>query len=82
VPISYAVGEPIVVTSTEDARAATDSLRSALQGLVSDLQRDYPDAGAGQWWYPRSLGGTAPTPEEAAAADAARAERREAEKQR
>jgi hypothetical protein len=51
---------------------ATERLRASLQGLVDRLQREYPIDGTGAWWQPRSLGGTAPTPEEAAAADAAR----------
>jgi hypothetical protein len=49
-----------------------------MQGMVDTLQRGYPVDGAGQWWQPRSLGGTAPTVEEAAAFDAARELRREA----
>ncbi|RIJ51930.1 1-acyl-sn-glycerol-3-phosphate acyltransferase, partial [Clavibacter phaseoli] len=35
--------------------------------------------GRGAWWQPRHRGGTAPTPEEAAAADAERDARRRAE---
>lgn len=57
---------------------ATDRLRSTLQALVATLQADYPDDGKGQWWHPASLGGTAPTPEEAAELDAAVVARRDA----
>ena len=58
--------------SDEDPHVATERLRASLQGLVDRLQREYPVDGTGAWWQPRSLGGTAPTPEEAASADAAR----------
>ncbi|MFT2690077.1 hypothetical protein [Clavibacter zhangzhiyongii] len=59
-----------------DPRAVTDALRTELQDLVDGLQATYPVDGRGAWWQPRHLGGTAPTPEEAAAADAERDERR------
>lgn len=78
VPVTFAVGEPISVAADDDPRAATDRLRERLQALVDGLQRDYPVDGAGAWWQPAHLGGTAPTPEEAAAADAARDLAREA----
>jgi 1-acyl-sn-glycerol-3-phosphate acyltransferase len=61
----------------------TVALRESMQALVASLQARYPDAGAGQWWQPRHLGGTAPTVEEATELDAAvvarRAARRAAE---
>ena len=61
----------------------TTNLRTSMRQLVSSLQSSYPDAGAGKWWQPRHLGGTAPTPEEAIELDAAvvarRAARRAAE---
>ncbi|MBC7724975.1 MAG: 1-acyl-sn-glycerol-3-phosphate acyltransferase [Burkholderiaceae bacterium] len=77
VPITYAVGEPIVVTADDDVTQATEDLKGTLQGLVDTLQADYPVDGTGQWWQPRHLGGTAPTPVEAGAADEARRLRRE-----
>lgn len=72
VPVSFAFGEPILVGADDDARLATERLRGSLQGLVDRLQREYPVDGTGAWWQPRTLGGTAPTPEAAAEADAAR----------
>lgn len=72
VPVSFAFGQPITVDADEDPHAVTARLRSTMQGLVDRLQAEYPVDGAGQWWQPRHLGGTAPTPEEAAEADAAR----------
>jgi 1-acyl-sn-glycerol-3-phosphate acyltransferase len=65
VPITVLVGEPLEPGSDAE-------LRTAMQALLDQAQRDYPDDGTGQWWQPSHLGGTAPTPEEAAALDANR----------
>lgn len=77
IPVHFAVGAPVAVTDADDPRAVTDDLRRSLQKLTDRLHADYPVSGAGRWWQPRHLGGTAPTPDEAAAADAERARRRE-----
>lgn len=77
VPVWFAFGEPMSVLPTDDPHAATASLRQNLQRLVDGLQAAYPVDGAGRWWQPRHLGGTAPTPDEAAAADAERDRRRD-----
>ncbi|ANJ27298.1 lysophospholipid acyltransferase family protein [Agromyces aureus] len=78
VPVSFAFGAPITVGIADDAHVATEQLKTRLQELVDRVQREYPVDGTGQWWQPRHLGGTAPTPEEAAAADAERERAREA----
>ena len=78
VPVSFAVGPAITVDPQQDVRQVTSELRNELQDLVDGCQRSYPVDGTGQWWQPRDLGGTAPTPEQAAAADAERDRRREA----
>jgi 1-acyl-sn-glycerol-3-phosphate acyltransferase len=66
-----------------ERHVVSGALRTSMQELVASLQSAYPEPGAGQWWQPAHLGGTAPTPSEAAALDAAvvarRAERRAAE---
>jgi 1-acyl-sn-glycerol-3-phosphate acyltransferase len=72
VPVTFAFGEPITVHAGVDPKQATERLRETLQHLVDRLQHAYPVTGTGAWWQPRSLGGTAPTPQEAAEADAAR----------
>ena len=72
VPVTFAFGRPVTVHAGDDPKQATERLRESLQDLVDRLQHTYPVDGTGAWWQPRSLGGTAPTPEEAAAADAAR----------
>src|SRR5690554_1451509 len=79
VPVSFAVGEPITVAPGADVGEVTSALRNELQELTDGCQRAYPVDGTGQWWQPRDLGGTAPTPEQAAAADAERDRRRDAE---
>jgi hypothetical protein len=76
VPVWFSFGAPITVSPDEDPRVATERLRETIRTQVGALQADYPVDGTGQWWQPRALGGTAPTPEEAAAADVARAARR------
>jgi 1-acyl-sn-glycerol-3-phosphate acyltransferase len=76
VPVSFIFGQPITISPSDVALSATAALRSTMQGLVDTLQASYRVDGAGQWWYPRHLGGLAPTAEEAAAADAERAVRR------
>ena len=58
VPVSVYVGEPIEPALTGDA-AATE-LRAQVTALVRRAQDEYPDDGAGQWWQPERLGGTAP----------------------
>ena len=77
-PITILIGEPINPADFPDPNVLTAELTTRLSALVDRAQRDYPDAPAGPddtWWLPAHLGGSAPTPEEAAALDAA-AERR------
>lgn len=77
IPVSFGFGAPVSVEPQVDVRAATSLLRDELQRLTDECQRNYPVDGTGQWWQPRDLGGTAPTPAEAAAADAERDRGRE-----
>lgn len=79
--IQIAVGEPIVVGRRDDLEAANEHLRTTLQAMVSRLQASHPDTahpGPQAWYLPAHLGGTAPTPEEAAVLDAADAAKRRA----
>jgi len=80
--LTIAVGEPMQVERKADAAALTDELRQRMQQLLEEAQkrhRDQPLPGEDAPWHPRHLGGTAPTPEEAAELDreeaAARARR-------
>lgn len=73
VPILIRVGEPFQPVPGDDPEVLTKDLRTRMTALLDAAQRDYPDApkpGADPWWLPTHLGGTAPTPEQAAAMDA------------
>ncbi|MET4783487.1 lysophospholipid acyltransferase family protein [Glaciihabitans sp. UYNi722] len=76
VPVSFSIGSPITVSPDANVIDTTDRLRIAMQRLLDPLQREYPTDGSGEWWQPRSLGGTAPTPVQAAARDAERERQR------
>ena len=78
-PIRVAIGNPMDVSSSESSAAQTAQLRADLQALLDEAQASYPRSGQGQWWQPAHLGGSAPTPEEAAVAEAERRRRRAAE---
>ncbi len=77
VPVSFRFGEAMTVPADADVPQVTSLLRERLQHLTDECQRNYPVDGEGQWWHPRDLGGTAPTPEQAAASDVERERRRE-----
>jgi 1-acyl-sn-glycerol-3-phosphate acyltransferase len=70
VAISILVGEPLEVTRAS-AEASTVELRRRMAALLERAQREYPDrpAPGEEWWQPAYLGGSAPTPEQAAALD-------------
>lgn len=77
-PIGFAIGEPITVQQGADPHEETLRLHATLQGLMDGLQAGYPIDGTSKWWQPAHLGGTAPTPEAAAMAEAERRRRRAA----
>jgi 1-acyl-sn-glycerol-3-phosphate acyltransferase len=79
VPIRFAIGTPYTVDAGADVREQTVRLRASMQELLDEAQAGYPDDGTGKWWQPVHLGGTAPTPEEAAAVEAERQRRKAAE---
>lgn len=71
--VSMSIGSPITARA-EDVDGQTAALERIVQGLLDDIQVAHPDAQnppPGAWWLPRHLGGTAPTPEQAAVWDAA-----------
>ena len=75
VPVLIRAGEPFQPTPDEDQDVLTKDLRARMAALLETAQRDYPEAGKpgeNPWWLPAHLGGSAPTPEEAAALDARR----------
>jgi 1-acyl-sn-glycerol-3-phosphate acyltransferase len=80
VPVTVILGEPLLPAPGEKPQALLRRTRVAMEALLEEAQRTYPDQPAGpdeRWWLPAHLGGTAPTPEEAAAKDALRAAGRE-----
>ncbi|SEF88244.1 1-acyl-sn-glycerol-3-phosphate acyltransferases [Thermomonospora echinospora] len=80
VPITILVGEPMHPTRVRDFTPVVDELHTRMSRLVERAQREYPELPrpGEEWWQPAYLGGTAPTPEEAAAMDKAEAEDRAA----
>jgi len=73
VPVSIVVGEPLYPQRRDDQAEALITLRKRMQALLDRAQAGYPEKPAGPddaWWQPAHLGGTAPTPEQAAALDA------------
>jgi 1-acyl-sn-glycerol-3-phosphate acyltransferase len=73
VPVTILVGEPILTDSASSVKSVNSQLYAQMQILLDSVQRDYPARPRNQddrWWLPRHLGGTAPTPEQAAVADA------------
>ena len=76
VAVTVILGEPIVAEPEEKAQSLLRRTKAAMETLLDEAQRTYPDQPAGpddRWWLPAHLGGTAPTPEAAAADDAVRA---------
>ncbi len=79
--IAISVGEPMHPTG-ENPVAETAELRSRMAAMLARVVADYPadEQPPGSWWVPASMGGTAPTPDEAIALDAA--EKRERARKR
>jgi hypothetical protein len=76
VAVTVILGEPIVAEPEEKPQSLLRRTRAAMEALLDEAQRTYPQQPAGpddRWWLPAHLGGTAPTPEEAAAKDSLRA---------
>jgi 1-acyl-sn-glycerol-3-phosphate acyltransferase len=76
VPVTVILGEPLVPEPGEKAQQLLRRTRAAMEALLDEAQRSYPEQPTGpddRWWLPVHLGGTAPTPEEAAVQDSLRA---------
>jgi 1-acyl-sn-glycerol-3-phosphate acyltransferase len=72
VAVTVVLGEPIRPEPGEKTRQLLQRIRTAMEQLVDEAQRTYPQQPAGPddlWWQPAHLGGTAPTPEEATRLD-------------
>jgi 1-acyl-sn-glycerol-3-phosphate acyltransferase len=72
VAVTIVLGEPIRPQPGEAPRELLQRIRTAMEALLDEAQRTYPQPPAGPedlWWQPAHLGGTAPTLEEAARLD-------------
>jgi 1-acyl-sn-glycerol-3-phosphate acyltransferase len=71
VPVTIWVDEPLPVAAGEDRAEVTARLAVRLRELVDKALSEYPDGPrpGDDWWLPAHVGGGAPTPEEAAAAE-------------
>jgi 1-acyl-sn-glycerol-3-phosphate acyltransferase len=68
IPISITIGAPL---EPRRGAAADAELVEVMNKLLDATRARYPDApGTDSWWMPAHLGGTAPTPEQAAEMDA------------
>ncbi|MCG8928372.1 1-acyl-sn-glycerol-3-phosphate acyltransferase [Lentzea sp. CC55] len=65
IPITILIGEPFEASPGDSGDSL---LRKRLQDLLDVAQAGYPTE-PGAWWAPAHLGGSAPTPEEAAEMD-------------
>lgn len=73
IPVLIRAGEPFHPTQGDDQDVLTRDLKVRMTDLLDEVQRAYPDAPRSaddSWWLPAHLGGTAPTPDQAAARDA------------
>jgi 1-acyl-sn-glycerol-3-phosphate acyltransferase len=72
--ITVAYGELMHPAKRDKPADVMAELERRMSSLLDRVQQTYPDRPASdedRWWLPAALGGTAPTPEEAAALDAA-----------
>ncbi|MGL5929033.1 MAG: lysophospholipid acyltransferase family protein, partial [Dermatophilaceae bacterium] len=70
IPVLVRVGAPMMLGRRDDVVAATAELKARMQAQLDDQQAAYPTlTGDDLRWIPVRLGGTAPTPEAARAAD-------------
>lgn len=67
--VAIEVGAPMHPTPSDNAVAVTAELQSRMEEMLDRLITGYPaeEQPPGSWWLPAAYGGSAPTPEEAAA---------------
>lgn len=66
-PIRLHIGDPI--KPDLPLNELMSAVRSSMEELLADAQKEYGEHPVGEWWVPRSLGGSAPTLEEATKMD-------------
>lgn len=67
--VTIEIGEPLRPTPDDDPAEVTAELQSRMEAMLDRLITEYPadEKPPGSWWVPKAYGGSAPTPEEAAA---------------
>jgi len=67
--VGIEVGEPLHPGPDSDAGVVTAELQSQMEAMLDRLIKAHPaeEQPPGSWWLPASYGGSAPTPEQAAA---------------
>lgn len=67
--VSIEVGAPLHPTAADNPNEVTRELQARMEQMLDRLIRSYPaeEQPPGSWWLPAAYGGSAPTPEEAAA---------------
>ena len=81
--VRIVLGEPFTPDPSADPIAVTGELKTRMEALLQEARATYqgkPYDDADTWWIPASMGGTAPSLEEAARRDAAERERRAAKR--
>jgi 1-acyl-sn-glycerol-3-phosphate acyltransferase len=82
-PIHISIGEQIPYPAGGDPDAVTADVRQRMSEMLHRVQEVYPGQPRGEddsWWQPARLGGSAPTPEEAALLDQQDADERKAKR--
>ena len=82
IPVAVRFGTPMPVAADADPEQATTRLRDAMRELLTRVQDEYGPHPRGEFWVPHRLGGSAPTPEEAAVIEKEEAERKAAARAR
>jgi len=67
--VAIEIGEPLRPSPADNPNAVTKELQGRMEQMLDRLIRSYPteEQPPGSWWLPASYGGSAPTPDEAAA---------------
>ncbi|MFL6060340.1 MAG: lysophospholipid acyltransferase family protein [Marmoricola sp.] len=67
--VGIEIGEAVRPTPADNANAVTAELQQRMEAMLDRLIKAHPaeEQPPGSWWLPASHGGSAPTPEEAAA---------------
>ncbi len=67
--VGMEVGAPLHPTPEDNANAVTADLQTRMEAMLDRLIKAHPaqEQPPGSWWLPASYGGSAPTPDEAAA---------------